>query len=310
MKRHLAFWIGILVLLCEGAYAQREIKIWPGKAPGSENWAQPEQAIQSPTGDKSIINVSDPTLTIYLPDPAKSTGAAVVVCPGGGLRSLTWTNEGIKTAEWLTSKGIAAFVLKYRLVQQQPPSPSLPNNPPPGRPAGMQALTLHDIEANHANANPAPNNPNISPVLQMAISDGQQAIRIIRRDSANLHIDPNRIGIIGFSAGGGVAVGTAVTGTPETYPNFVVSIYGPSLVDVTVPPQAGPLFIAVGANHFNVTNGCIALFEAWNQAGKPVELHVFDTVKAPPFAVNTWTQSGTLWTDRFYEWIRSRGFIS
>ena len=139
----------------------------------------------------------------------------------------------------------------------------------------------------------------------MAIADGQQAIRILRRDADKYNIDPKRIGILGFSAGGGVAIGTAVTESSDGYPDFVATVYGPSLVDVTVPEEGAPLFIAVMDGHFNVTNGCMALFALWKEAGRPVEIHVYDHGYGPASGMPVAT-----WTDRFYDWLVTRRIVT
>src|SRR6185436_9532135 len=115
-------------------------------------------------------------------------------------------------------------------------------------------------------------------VLRIATADAHQALRLARRNAMEWRIDPARVGIMGFSAGGGIAVGTALAERSDASPDFMVSVYGPSLQDVNVPSNAPPLFIAVGSSHFNVTNGCLALFTAWKAAGKPAEIHVYDQV--------------------------------
>jgi hypothetical protein len=113
--------VGLLAIVSDAlAQASEEIRLWPGKAPGSENWTVPEVTTTSPAGDRTISNVSDPTVTVFLPPPASATGTAVVVAPGGALRVLGWDNEGVKVAQWLNSKGIAALVLKYRTLQTMP----------------------------------------------------------------------------------------------------------------------------------------------------------------------------------------------
>jgi dienelactone hydrolase len=142
-------------------------------------------------------------------------------------------------------------------------------------------LSFKEILNRRGNANPAPDDPMQLKVITMAISDGQQAIRVLGRDAAKYHIDPKRIGIVGFSAGGGVAIGTAVTESSDAYPDFVATVYGPSRVDVSVPKLGVPLFIAVMDGHFNVTNGCVALFTLWKEAGRPVEIHVYDHAYGP-----------------------------
>ena len=110
---------------------------------------------------------------------------------------------------------------------------------------------------------------------------------------------------MGFSAGGGVAVGTALAERSDASPDFLVSVYGPSLQDVDVPAHAPPLFIAVGSTHFNVTNGCLALFAAWKAAGKPAEIHVYDQVSAG-FGMSTRGLPVDTWPERLLDWLVAR----
>lgn len=134
MKSCLRFVVCAIVALCSTGLvqAQTEIRFWPGGARGSEDWSIPESVTVSPAGDRVITNVSDPTLTVYLPDASLATGAAAVIAPGGALRVLGFDNEGVKVAEWLNQRGIAGFVLKYRTLQQDA---SAPRDPLPGTPA-------------------------------------------------------------------------------------------------------------------------------------------------------------------------------
>lgn len=313
------------------APAPQEIRLWPGKAPGTENWTVPESVTTSPNGDRTVSNVSDPTLTVYLPDPAIATGTAVVLAPGGAMRVLGIDGNGTHIAKWLNEKGIAAFVLKYRTVQQAPrgagpgaPGAGGPGGPaaggppraggpgavsgaPPraGGPGGAGAPARQEIEIRNANANPEPDDKALAEAVQMAIADGQAALRLVRKNAREWKIDPARVGIMGFSAGGGVAVGTALAEKSDAYPDFLMTMYGPSLVDVHVPEHAPPLFIAVGATHFNVTNGCLALFSVWKAAGKPAEIHVYDGVSAG-FGLSNRGLPVDGWIDRAYEWLVAR----
>jgi len=278
----------------------QEIHLWPGKAPGSESWSIPESVTRSPSGDRTVSNVSDPTLTVFLPDPSSATGAAIVLAPGGALRVLGVDNEGVKVAEWLNAKGIAAFVLKYRTIQAAPGGR--------GRGAAIAPTAggaRKELEIRNANANPEPGDAALAEVLRMAVADAQQALRLVRRNADAWHVDRNRVGIMGFSAGGGVAVGTALGAHTDATPDFLVSLYGPSLMDVNVPADAPPLFVAVGSTHFNVTNGCIALFQAWKAAGKPAELHIYDGVSAG-FGMSKRGLPVDGWIDRFHEWLVAR----
>ena len=302
--------LGLLtpVSLALGAQARpapgTELRLWPGKAPGTESWSVPEAVSTSPAGDRTISNVSDPTLTLFLPDPAVANGTAVIIAPGGALRVLGFDNEGTKVAKWLNGKGIAAFVLKYRTLQQTPG----PRGAPPAGMAGPPGAPRQELVIRDANANPAPDDAALTEVLQMATADAEAALRLVRSNATTWQIDPARIGIMGFSAGGGVAVATALAERSASSPDFLVSLYGPSLMDVNVPAHAPPLFIAVGATHFNVTSGCLALFAAWKNAGKPAEIHVYDGVSAG-FGLSTRGLPVDGWKDRMYEWLVARRLV-
>ena len=113
---------------------------------------------------------------------------------------------------------------------------------------------------------------------------------------------------MGFSAGGGVAVGAALADDPEGRPDFVVSLYGPSMFDVHVPENAPPLFIAVAANHKPVSLGCVALHSVWNEAGKSAELHVFSKGRGG-FGIKKQGLPSDAWPDLFMAWIKGEGLI-
>jgi dienelactone hydrolase len=226
-----------------------------------------------------------------------------VVAPGGALRLLGWDNEGVKVAQWSNSKGMAALVLKYRTLQMMPAN-GRGRGALPGL-AGAGAEPRKELQIRNGNANPEPDDPMLREVLHMGIADAQQALRLARRNAAAWRIDPARVGIMGFSAGGGIAVGTSLAERSDGSPDFLVSLYGPSLQDVTVPAHAPPLFIAVGSSHFNVTNGCLALFAAWKQAGKPAEIHVYDQVTAG-FGMSKRGLPVDSWNDRLLEWLVAR----
>lgn len=289
-------------LLAAHAGAQEELKLWPGGAPGSEDWRFPETVTQNASGDRVIANVSDPTLTAFLPDAASANGAAVVIAPGGALRVLGFDNEGVKVAQWLNARGIAAFVLKYRTLQSDPDA-----SPPAAPPAGMAGPVRTELVIRNANANPAPDNAALDEVLRFAVADAQEALKLVRARAEAWNIDAARVGLMGFSAGGGVAVGTAMAPAGDAYPDFIATLYGPSLMDVELPEHAPPLFIAVGNEHFNVTNGCLALFAAWKAAGKPAELHVYDQVSGG-FGMSVRNLPVDGWIERFLEWMGARGF--
>ena len=305
MVRGIALVAGLFAMAIPAAAQTREeIRLWPGRAPGTEAWAIAETTTKSPSGDRIVANVSDPTLTVFLPDAAVATGAAVVVAPGGALRILGWDNEGVRAAEWLNTKGVAAFVLKYRTLQTPAAQTPGGNGAAPGG-GGVAAAPRQEMTIRNGNANPEPNDTRLAEVLRMGIADAQQALRLVRRNAITWRIDPARVGIMGFSAGGGVAVGAALADKSDASPDFLVSLYGPSLMDVNVRPDTPPLFIAVGATHFNVTNGCLALFAAWKAGGRPAEIHVYDQVSAG-FGMTRRGLPVDTWTDRLYEWLLAR----
>src|SRR5688572_2299492 len=205
------------------AQAPQEIRLWPGKAPGSEHWSIAETTTTSASGDRTITNVSEPSVTVFLPETG--TGAAVVVAPGGALRALAWDSEGVKVARWLNGKGIAALVLKYRTLQAAPGGRGR-GAPPQGR--GNTGGPRGELEIRNANANPEPNDAALAEVLRMGVADAQQALRLARRNAVAWRIDPSRVGIMGFSAGGGIAVGTTLAERSDASPDFLVSVYGRS----------------------------------------------------------------------------------
>jgi acetyl esterase/lipase len=173
----------------DGGMTQPEtVPIWPGGVPDNDLWRDigPETDALSSSGDRMVRNVSTPTLTVYLPNPAIVTGTGVIVCPGGAFYFLSIEKEGVEVARWLNERGIASFVLRYRVV----PTP--------------------DVEAFRAVlANPTPHRPKMDRVRPMVAADGLQAVRTVRQGATRWGIAPDRIGIIGFSAGAGASVGAA-----------------------------------------------------------------------------------------------------
>jgi acetyl esterase/lipase len=299
-KRICSVFLVILFIMCviSSGNAQETIPLWKGKAPGSENWDYQEKISSLPGGGSTVQNVVNPTITAYLPDPSMANGAAIIVCPGGAFRMLSLEGEEKNVATWLNKQGYVAFVLKYRLLK----TGDFKSMAPP------KALSEIKLSLKYANANPAPDNQELNNVIRLATCDGQQAIRLVRRNAEKWRIDPSKIGIMGFSAGGGVAVGTALLDDSEGYPDFVVSLYGPSMVDVHVPQNAPPLFIAVAANHKPVSMGCVALYSVWNEAGKSAELHVFSKGTGP-FSMRSQGFPSDAWPELFLKWIKGEGFI-
>jgi acetyl esterase/lipase len=159
------------------------INIWPGVAPGSEQWKQPETVIGA-VGDRRIMNVSAPTLTAYLPDLSTATGTSVIIAPGGGFVWLSIDKEGHDVAKWLAARGIAAFVLKYRLLQVEGQEPAqVTQSASAALGAVIRDRSLIDRYSKHG------------------IADGIQAIKVVRAHAAEWGISPERVVLTGFSAG-------------------------------------------------------------------------------------------------------------
>lgn len=282
--------------------SQETVKLYEGVPPGNDNIVSIEEKVTK-TNNGSIDVISEvtiPTLTAYLPEPSKATGTAVVILPGGALRFLSWDMEGVKLAKWLNEKGIATFILKYRLANS-----SMKRTAPTGAPLRLSVFEADKLV--NANANPLKDSVSVK-VIKMAAEDTRTAIRLVRENAAKWNINPRKIGCVGFSAGGGVELSAAMHNTDQlTMPGFMATIYGPALEDVVVPTPAPPLFIATCADHMNVAAGCLALFETWKKAGGEAEIHLYGKGKGG-FGMIKQNQPSDEWVNSFYTWLISEGF--
>ena len=282
---------------------EQVIPVWPGAAPGSESWTQKEETTHLPpmaAGGPLIRNVTQPTLTVFPPDPSKATGTAVIVCPGGGFHFLSWESEGTEVAKWLSARGIAAFVLKYRLVDTGPTAEDFRKavmalfNPAPsaGRPAGGDGLP-----------------ESMRKLTPLAIADGRQAMKLVRQRASEWGIAPDRIGIMGFSAGGIVTMGVVMEHDADSRPNFAAPIYGAGLAEGAAnPPDATPLFILCAANDPIAAAGSVATYTKWKTAGYSVELHMYSK-GGHGFGMNKQGLPSDHWIERFGDWLEAQGFM-
>jgi acetyl esterase/lipase len=243
-------------------------------------------------GSKFARNVVVATLTPFLPDPAKASGAAVIVAPGGGFRTLSMENEGWDVAKALAARGVAAFVLKYRLVQTPPDMP--------GFEASMKAMFSG-----------AARPPAMTPGAMLAqiapqLADARAAFALIRMRAAEWHVDPDRIGMVGFSAGAMLTLSTALT-QPDAKPAFIGIIYGP-LAPVTVPADAPPMFVALAADDPLFGNAGFGLIDSWRAAKRPVEFHLFEQ-GGHGFGMYPKTTTSTGWFDEFARWMGMHGLL-
>lgn len=236
-------------------------------------------------------NVTVATLTPFLPSVAQATGAAVIVAPGGGFRTLSMENEGWQVAKALADKGVAAFVLKYRLIQTPPDM------------AGFESA-MAQLFSGNATRPEAPENPVVTYALQIA--DARAAFALIRAHAGEWHVDADRIGMLGFSAGAMLTMATALYGQ-DARPAFIGSIYGP-LGPVEVPADAPPLFIALAADDPFFGNSGYGLIDSWRNAKRPVEFHLFEQ-GGHGFGMYQKTTTSTGWFDSYTRWLGMHGYL-
>ena len=270
---------------------QKVIQLYNGTAPGSENWAYNEQEYKAGTKDALVCNVSHPTLTVYPADPSKANGTAVIVCPGGGFYILAIANEGTDVAHWLNEKGVTIFILKYRLGH------SLTDNP--GQELG-ENMKKSDF------------GEKIMPVIPLCIADGRAAIQYVRNHAGEYGINPQKIGIMGFSAGGTVAASTAFNYTPENRPDFVAPIYAymPPSMQGAVAADAPPLFVAAATDDgLGLTSNSVDLYSKWLAAKKPAEIHIYEK-GGHGFGMHKQNIPTDTWIDRFGDWLGLLGYIN
>lgn len=302
MKRFLVTLCCISTSLLSAASPQ-VFQLWPGAPPGPPAKAEGAERDLTKPDDKLIAgrtiiklgHVSTPEMHVYLPDKTKANGGAVLVCPGGGFSILAWDLEGTEVAEWLNSLGFAAIVVKYRV------------------PTREHGDTLNE-QGN------APQKA-VGPVM-----DAQRAMSLTRSKATEWSLDPQRIGIIGFSAGGETAGLTAVLRDERLYPkvdaadeqscapNFALPIYPGGFYDkataglmpyLQITKNTQPMFFAMAQDdHVNSLN-CTALYTALTQAKVPAELHLFTSgghgygLRATDEPVTRWPELAAIWLRRF-----------
>jgi acetyl esterase/lipase len=287
---------GILSATRGGAAEPLVIDLWPDKPPGDVGIAAPEQSrihqskIVGPT--KLITNVSKPTLAIYSPWKERNNGTAMIICPGGGYWNLYWELEGEEVAAWLNSLGMTGIILKYRVPRR---AGEVRAEPPPG------------------------------PLL-----DAQRAISIVRARAAEWGIDSGRIGMIGFSAGGHLAVAAATSFEQRTYaavdafdqascrPDFAIGCYSGYLKakdrdeipsTIRIPAGTPPVFLAHASDDTSAIGGSnpdnsAIMYIALQRAGVPVELHIFGNGNHD-FGVRKDTKLAASWTELCVKWLRN-----
>lgn len=294
---------GLLLSVASALAQEAGIPIWPGVPPGSETWTQREVEYLNPrTGEKMVRNVVTPALTPFLPDPGKATGTGVVVCPGGAFLFLSWDSEGTEVAKWLAARGVAAFVLKYRLIPTPAPEPEFQKTLA-GLFAGIAAAS-HDGNIERLLDRTDPGN-----VRSLAAADGKQALRVVRARAKEWGLSPDRIGIMGFSAGGFVTMDAVLDHDPQSRPDFAAPIYGGDINGRTIPADAPPLFILVANDDALMAAGSVKLYTDWKATGRSVELHVFSK-GGHGFGMTKHGLPVDHWIDLFDGWLGVQGFLA
>ena len=258
------------------------IPLFPGQ-PG-----KPSDELHTPQlwGCPIVRNVAQPTLLPFFPDRRLFNGTAVVVCPGGAWHYLMIDKEGVDVARWLNSLGMAAFVLKYRLV-------------PTAKDDAEFERQVENIEEMIRQA---------SQVKPLGILDGLEAIKTVRQQAPEWGIQRDRIGIMGFSAGGFVAVGAAIEFDPDSRPDFAAAIYPASTENLVAPVNAPPLFIAYANDDALIADSPVSLYTAWKAADRPVELHSYSK-GGHGFGILKQGYSCDHWADHFANWLGAEKFI-
>lgn len=291
MKKILTCILG--VLLGYTAHAQEVIRLYEGKAPGSESWTWQESVLTNANwGGRTAYNIVDPTITAYLPSVSKANGTAIVVAPGGAFHTLSMDNEGVDVAKWLNERGIAAFVLKYRVAR------SFTDNPITelmGKMSNMKALDQENAA-----------------VIPLATQDGRKAIQYIRQNAEKFHVNPNKIGMMGFSAGGTLTMSVVYTANDAERPNFVAPIYAyeKAILGNKVPTQPTPIFVAAASDdQLGFTLHSSSIYGKWTQAKQPAELHIYEK-GGHGFGMSKKNIPTDTWIERFGDWLQLHGLTT
>ncbi|MEY4905675.1 MAG: hypothetical protein RLZZ292_3490 [Bacteroidota bacterium] len=291
MKNKLLFsilFLGFTLIL----QAQQVISLYDGKPKGSENWTWSEQlSTKNMFNTELAYNVTQPTITAFLPSKDLATGTAVVIAPGGAFHTLSINSEGAEVARWLNSKGIAAFVLKYRLTH------CITDDPVKETMAKMGDFKKLDEEN--------------APVVPLAMADDLAAIKYVRDHAKEMDIDPSKIGFMGFSAGGTVTMSVVYNATDENRPNFVAPIYAyePAVIGSIVPTAKTPIFVAVaGDDQLGMMPMSINIYKKWFDAKQPAELHIYEK-GGHGFGMKKQNLPTDTWYERFGEWLKLQGYL-
>ncbi len=268
--------IAFTFLMACSARSQQVVNIWPGVAPGSEHWTQKERTIENTPVGTVIFNVVTPTLTAYLPERTKANGTGVIIAPGGAFVALAISLESNDVAHWLQERGIAAFVLKYRIMEKRGE----------GIPANM----------------------NMDEAGKYGIADGIQALKVVRQHAAEWGVSPDRVGFMGFSAGAMVTSGALLQKDAAARPYFAAMIYGaPFGIMPAIPAKLPPMFMAWAQDDAVALTPIVKFYDALRSAGHKPEVHIFNS-GGHGFGMRKQGTSSDHWIDAFYYWLEAQGF--
>jgi acetyl esterase/lipase len=286
----------LLLLMMTGVIfsgrAQEVVPLKVEKIPGVI-YKKAERKYYSEAWETTVVtNVSEPTLTVFQPSEDKRNGTAVIIAPGGGLYALSINSEGVDVAQWLVARGVTAFVLKYRLV-----------------PSGEDGTTeLSDLMEN----DPETLMKKVGEVLPYSLQDGLHAIAYVREHAEKYGIAKDKIGFMGFSAGGAVTMGVGYTYQTTDRPDFLVPVYPWTTAMPVQPPleDAPPVFIVCATNDgLGLARGAVELYQSYLDRGIPAELHMYARGDHG-FGMRVQGLPSDRWIKRFYEWAVAEGFIA
>jgi acetyl esterase/lipase len=263
-------------MLFVASLSGQTINLWPGIAPGSENWTQKETSTTDTPIGTVITNVVTPTLTAFLPPKDKATGTGIIIAPGGACIALAIDLEANKVARWLQERGIAAFVLKYRLLEKK--------------------------------GDGIPPDLNMDEACKYGIADGIQAMKIARQHAAEWGIFPDRIGFMGFSAGAMVTSYVLLQQDPAVRPAFAAPIYGgPFGVMPAIPANLPPIFMAWAQDDDLAQGAVVKFYENLKATGNRPEAHIYNA-GGHGFGMKPQGTTSDHWIDEFYWWLEAKGF--
>ena len=291
MKSFVARTLCIVVFLATQIAAQDVIPLKTDTAPGSAQENYPEKEYFSKIWNTEVVtNVTKPSLTVFKPSAELRNGTAMVICPGGGFMALSINSEGIDVAKYMAARGVTAFVLKYRLTHT-------------GEDATQEFVTMLGDKQKFQEM--------LTKVVPLSIADGLAAVAYVRQHASEWGVSPDRVGIIGFSAGGTVAAGVAFRYLPDGRPAFASLIYaaGEMFKDEPVPVDAPPMFaVAATDDQLGLAPESVALYEKWTGAHKSAELHMY-AKGGHGFGMRKQNFPSDHWIDRFADWLELQGWL-